>query len=403
MKIVVMNTNCSWNKGSAAQVISTCKALKNVFPSAAFSLISHFPDKDNGCSKYYEIKVVSNFWIKIQKNRYAGFLGYRVLYPIFNFIFSLLPKEILPYDVIKTLKQADLVVDLSGDSYSDSKGGFSLAISSSLLLTKSMKKKLVLYSQSIGPFSRIGRYFARKALNKADMIIVREKISYEYLKNLGIKTPLYLTSDCAFLLDSISPEKVKEILTDENICLTNKPLVGISVNAMIDSKHYIDLIKKTVEYLIDNNFQVIFVPHAVSVWEDGRDDDRIVATIIYDGLEDKSNVFLVEGDYSPMELKGIIGLCDLFIGSRMHANIAAISSLVPTIAVGWSHKYYGIMEKVGLEEYVFSVDDLGFEELKGKIEKMWDNREAIRNELKIKVETEKELALKSAKLVRNIF
>lgn len=175
MKIVVMNTNCSWNKGSAAQVISTCKALKKVFPSAAFYLISHFPDKDKGCSKYYQIKVISNFWIKIQKNRYAGFLGYHVLYPFFNFIFSLLPKEILPYDVIKTLKQADLVVDLSGDSYSDSRGGFSLAISSSLLLTKSMKKKLVLYSQSIGPFSRIGRYFARKALNKADMIIVREK------------------------------------------------------------------------------------------------------------------------------------------------------------------------------------------------------------------------------------
>lgn len=179
--------------------------------------------------------------------------------------------------------------------------------------------------------------------------------------------------------------------------------MGISVNAMIDSKHYIDLIKKTVEYLTDNNFQVIFVPHTVSVWEDGRGDDRIVATTIYDGLEDKSNVFLVEGDYSPMELKGIIGLCDLFIGSRMHANIAAISSLVPTIAVGWSHKYYGIMEKVGLDDYVFSFDDLGFEELKEKIEKMWDNREAIRNELKIKVETEKELALKSAKLVRNIF
>jgi polysaccharide pyruvyl transferase WcaK-like protein len=37
----------------------------------------------------------------------------------------------------------------------------------------------------------------------------------------------------------------------------------------------------------------------------------------------------------------------------MHSCIAALSSNVPTLALGWSHKYRGIMKEVGLERYVF--------------------------------------------------
>lgn len=123
---------------------------------------------------------------------------------------------------------------------------------------------------------------------------------------------------------------------------------------------------------------------------------------IYKLTKSKENVDLIKGDYSPEELKEIIWLCDIFIGGRMHANIAALSSCVPTMATAWSHKYYGIMRTVGQEKYVCNFKTMNFEELKSKVDDLWDNREKIREELKVKVEDQKKLAWFSGELVRDL-
>ncbi|NIN03283.1 MAG: polysaccharide pyruvyl transferase, partial [Hydrotalea flava] len=73
------------------------------------------------------------------------------------------------------------------------------------------------------------------------------------------------------------------------------------------------------------------------------------------------------------ELKGIIGRCDLFIGARMHSNIASISMHVPTVALAWSHKYHGIMKMVEQEKYVCDIRTTTFNELVSKINDAWSN------------------------------
>ena len=39
----------------------------------------------------------------------------------------------------------------------------------------------------------------------------------------------------------------------------------------------------------------------------------------------------------------------------MHANIAATSMCVPTLAIAYSHKFYGIMKMLQLDEYVMDI------------------------------------------------
>jgi polysaccharide pyruvyl transferase WcaK-like protein len=56
--------------------------------------------------------------------------------------------------------------------------------------------------------------------------------------------------------------------------------------------------------------------------------------------------------YNAYEIKGIIGLCDFFIGSRMHSCIAALSQGIPTIGVAYSKKFIGIFNSVDLGTYV---------------------------------------------------
>ena len=61
-----------------------------------------------------------------------------------------------------------------------------------------------------------------------------------------------------------------------------------------------------------------------------------------------------------MELKGFISRCRMFIGSRTHVTIAAYSTCVPTIAVGYSVKSKGIAKDIfgTYNNYVFPVQSL---------------------------------------------
>ena len=60
----------------------------------------------------------------------------------------------------------------------------------------------------------------------------------------------------------------------------------------------------------------------------------------------RSRVLVVGPDYDARQLKWIISQLRLFAGSRTHATIAALSTGVPTISVGYSVKARGINQDV---------------------------------------------------------
>lgn len=96
-------------------------------------------------------------------------------------------------------------------------------------------------------------------------------------------------------------------------------------------------------------------------------------------------------------MKGIISKCDLFVGARMHSNIAALSSKVPTLAISYSHKFKGIMEQMGQGDYVIDVEEIGIEKLGNLVDTIWNKRDEIRKTLEVKmelIEKEKEILKK---------
>jgi len=407
-KILLTNTNCSVNKGSAAQVISTCKTLREIIPDLEITLMSRIPELDTKLCKIHNINVVRNRWFPRRTGWQPLYYTYtHILIDMFLaglFKIGLNPRSI-NNPIVQEYISADAIIDLSGDSFSDGKGGFSIGIDASILFGFSFKKPIVVYSQSIGPFNWAVTFLAKYCLNRVDLVIVREEITEKYLKELEIESSIYLTADCAFLLDSAPYDEVKDILSNEGIDVAKKPIVGVSANAMLDDKenNYANTMAQLIDYVIEKiNAHVIFVPHVVSVKEGGKGDDRFIGEKIYKLAKNKNNIDLIKGDYSPEELKGIIGLCDVFIGGRMHANIAAISTCIPTIATAWSHKYYGISRSVGQEKYVCDYKNMTFDEMKLKFDDLWDNRNKIRDELKIKVDEQKKLAWYSAELVKDL-
>lgn len=410
-RILFTNTNCSWNKGSAAQVVSTMKILEKFIPNPKFTLLSYCIDLDIKHAAEYNLKIVG---YQTRKSHKVAQFFYHLTIALFRcLLYKILlnvgikTPAIIEERYLKSYYNTDIVVDLSGDSFGDSKGGKSIINTTALLIALLFKKPIVLFSQSIGPFKKWILCLPKFVLNHVDLIIVREEITKHYLESIGIKKEIYFTSDCAFVLDSCMHERVEEILLEENIHEIGSPLVGVSASAVLNDKdgRYVNVMAQIIDYLIQKKgAHVIFIPHSLPLNE-GKiedEDDRFISEKIYQLIKNKQKVNLIKGDYIPEELKGLIGLCDVFIGGRMHANIAALSNHIPVMATAWSHKYYGIMRALGQEGYVCDFKLMTIEDLKVKIDELWDNKTKIKKALCIKIETQKQLAWSSGKLVRDL-
>ena len=244
---------------------------------------------------------------------------------------------------------------------------------------------------------------AKLILNRTKLIVVRENLSKKYLQDQNITKPkIYVTADPAFLLNPISELETLKILTNENINL-KKPIIGINPSGLISNfsnnsnKNLVTILSKTIDYLIQNlNVDILLIPHVY-----GSSDDRIIINNIFNEISNKSRTNIIKNEYSPEELKGRIKECDLFVGARMHATIASISMCIPTVGIAYSHKMHGIIgEMLGQEEYILDIEILDYNILISKINKAWNERKQIIEDLEGKVPNIIEKSLSGGKLVK---
>jgi polysaccharide pyruvyl transferase WcaK-like protein len=98
-------------------------------------------------------------------------------------------------------------------------------------------------------------------------------------------------------------------------------------------------------------------------------------------IDVQSRVRIVDGEYDAREVKGLIGMCDLFVGSRMHSCIAALSQGVPCAAVAYSMKFRGVFESVGMEDWVVDARRVTADEAVGKVLSLYARRMQVRTAL----------------------
>lgn len=56
-------------------------------------------------------------------------------------------------------------------------------------------------------------------------------------------------------------------------------------------------------------------------------------------------------DINTRGVRQIIGLTDGLVASRFHAMVAGLSLCVPTMVIGWSHKYRETLADFGMQSY----------------------------------------------------
>lgn len=209
------------------------------------------------------------------------------------------------------------------------------------------------------------------------LITPRESITAQALRKAGVVDNVRLFPDPAFSLEPEKTELPERFLPGKT--------VGINVSPMIVRHEKTDGItlanyRRLIDHILqDTEDSVALIPHVM--WN--YNDDRLTLQELYRGYEASERV-LIFPDLSCCKLKYIISRCRAFIGARTHATIAAYSSCVPTLVVGYSVKARGIAKDLfGTEEnYVLPVQALSDpDELIRAYDWMMEREQKIRGRL----------------------
>lgn len=249
--------------------------------------------------------------------------------------------------VVTAANKVDLALSIGGDNYCY---GVPRHI---FLINKELRKsgiKTVLWGCSIEPESLQGQML--QDLKGYTYIFARENITYRALLEHGI-SQVSLFPDPAFILDKADIPLPNIFLEGETVGINLSPMViRNECSAGMVFRNYCNLI---THILNSTHFNIALIPHVV--WS--SNDDRVPLLNLFDEFKDTGRVVMF-GDHSAEELKGIISRCRFMIAARTHASIAAYSTKVPTLVVGYSVKAKGIAEDLfgSSEKYVLPVQNI---------------------------------------------
>lgn len=346
-KVLIIVNAVVYNRGSEALIRGISKICKKTNLDTYITLVS----SEENFGNWIKIETIDNY---VKKLNYKKLSITRYVVAILKRLKILSLANFLKYSKLKKFsKDQDLIIIIGADNYDITYNMQEELKRLHTYLRKNNKAKMLLYDCSFD--ERDITKVLKEDINNFDAITVRESISYDNVKENIEKNKLYLYPDPAFVMD-----KEKVSLPD---IFKNSKVVGVNVSNLITNSKYgsniykiLNAYKNMINYILEStDMNVLLIPHVMN----GADLSTLKE--LYKGYENNSRVYLVEDEnLNAKQLKYIISNCELFVGARTHATIAAYSTNVPTLVLGYSVKSKGIAKDLfgTFENYVLPVNKL---------------------------------------------
>ncbi|MGN0065006.1 MAG: polysaccharide pyruvyl transferase family protein [Nocardioides sp.] len=295
--------------------------------------------------------------------------------------------------VARRFEEADAVLDLSaGDSFTDLYGPtrFTIVTEPKHAALRA-GRPLILLPQTYGPFATAAaRETAGRIIRRATLAYARDQWSYDRLLELAgpdaDPSRLRLGVDVAFALEPRQPtDEVRELLEGRD----DSPVVGVNVSGLLTDRaaleqfgiagDYLETMVLLVRELVAAGAHVVLVPHVHMPGAVGESDIRAISTVRARlSPAERLCTTALPPELDAAEVKWCISGLDWFTGSRMHATIAALSTMTPSTAYAYSDKTRGVFATCGLGEQVVDAREHGGAEAVERLMDGFHAREATR-------------------------
>ncbi|MCT7963306.1 polysaccharide pyruvyl transferase family protein [Laspinema sp. D1] len=379
MNFLIVGANF-YNKGAQLMLLSVIESLKQRYPNSRICVSPTIGTQEQIDSLGVEILDYPLFHVGAGKTfeRYLKFGKF----------LRFLRKD--PKGTIKW-KNVNAIFDISGFAFSD-QWGINPVKNLSIFLDAAVKNqtKYILMPQAFGPFEGEGmKKYMTEVLQKADLVFPRDRVSYQYVSSL-VDDPakIKMAPDITLTYGGGSKEL-------GNYCCAIPNGRILDQGAELWATEYEKLLNETIAKICSQtDLQVKVLIH-----DTGKIDSDLAQKLVENNDSDRVTIVAEE---DALKLKKAIAQSQFVIGSRFHSLASALSSNVPSIALGWSHKYTMLFDNYGVAEYSFLAPDPKILERLDTLLNPGD-RAAIRSKLQqaneqVKAESEKMWAAIGAKL-----
>lgn len=352
------------NRGAEAMLMTVCHEIWKNDPETVFNVYSIYPAQDK--------KLVS----EPRLNFYSGTpLRVALLHfplALIAFFFSRLRIKIpLPRD-LNRMRQSEALLDIGGITFADGRAFQLLYNVLSIWPAMLLGVPVIKLSQAMGPFeTKINLKASEHFLPKCKQIFSRGEITSSFLDHYFPELPYAESDDIAFLYDptySLSSENENKVEDLEKILLgkkqAGKTIIALVPSILVLKKstkkdiNYPGILLNLVLSNIDENVHYVVLPNGT---RDGStstmNNDILAVKAIWEYFSKEltevqlSKISWVDHDINTRGVRELIGCCSALVTSRFHAMIAGLALCVPTMVIGWSHKYRETLKRFGVEQY----------------------------------------------------
>lgn len=338
------------NIGDEAVLSSILSALREQIPGLHITVLSNNPEKTK---HIYEVEAVNRWHIK---------------------------------EVIKAIKTCDMLISGGGSLLQDVTSGKTVPYYLGIVqIAQWYKKKVVFYSQGIGPIKQnYNKWLIKKIVSKVDAIFVREKHSKEVLENIGIKKNIIVAADPVL---GIKPnldvyKYVKDLLGAQKA-------VGVYIRPWDNEEELLKSLEKTLQYVMGEGYKIYLIPMYYS-------QDREIAYKLQKKLGEQAIV--VDKMLTIDEVVCYTASFEFIIGMRLHSLIMAAATKVPMIGLSYDPKVKDFMKDMGIP-YCAEVDRIDTNELLRMVQTLIENKDTEKTHLNAVYETQKEKVNLPAKYI----
>lgn len=285
------------NIGDEAVLYSIVTMLKKEIPQVQITVLSNNPEKT---ARLYDVDSVNRWDMK---------------------------------SVAKVIKASDLLISGGGSLLQDVTSSktvpYYLAI---VKIAQFYKKKVVFYSQGIGPVNKgFSRWLIKKIVNKVDGIFVRDPASKALLEEIGIKKPIGVAIDPVLGIRLPSEVKSKE------------KAVGIYIRPWQNEEQNQRLIlamKEGLMELVKKDYKLYLIPMH---YEQDLDIARALEAALAiemrnENIARENQIEVIDQMLSIQEVLSYTASFDFVVGMRLHSLIMAAATFVPMLGLSYDPK-----------------------------------------------------------------